>query len=121
MLLDRGADPNDRERVSIHPDVFATENTSTTLVVSAMNGLLEVVQLLLDRGADPNAKVIIKRPPDGPTVSATQIMWLLQCRCSGYHGEPILIAAAKVGHLEVVQLLLERGADPNAADRVSIQ
>ena len=69
-------------------------------------GKLEWVKAFLDRGIDPDIR--IRRPlRKAPNFESEGAMWINE---TGLH------AALRVGHREVVLLLLERGADANAPD-----
>lgn len=68
LLLDNGANPND------------------AIMMAAIFGRAEIVELLLSRGADVNKREELCGSP--------------------------LVMAASGGHVEVVRLLLDRGADP---------
>jgi ankyrin repeat protein len=92
LLLDKGADPNIRSR----------NRKQTPLMDAANNGSKEVALLLLNRGADPNAKDV-----DGSTVLLYAI-------------DPDTIlsedrTATVEEYTAIVQALLAKGADPNAA------
>src|SRR5437870_13850963 len=67
--------------------MFRRSDPNQALIKAAKSGDLVGLRNLLDAGADVNAR----------------------------RGEP-LIGAVLEGHTEIVQLLLERGADPNAKD-----
>lgn len=71
-----------------------SKDGETALHVSAIRGSLETVQALLDAGAYVDA-----RTPTGSTIHMTPSMWAV------YHA-----------HDEMVEMLLEAGADPTAAD-----
>ena len=80
VLLEHGADVN-----------FKNSTNETPLhLVSAIDGNMEVAQLLLERGADPH----------------------LRCK----FGRDSLYMALSKGCLGLAQLLLKHGADPNVCD-----
>src|SRR5207249_9712223 len=84
----------------------------------------DAIKLLLDRGADPNVT---------NTAGATALMWaipdLAKVRVLVEHGAnvnarsttlqrtPLLVAASYPGTVEILQLLLNKGADIHAKDR----
>ncbi|KAH8883052.1 hypothetical protein GQ53DRAFT_883522, partial [Thozetella sp. PMI_491] len=105
---------------------LSDEKLRHLLVFSAQKGSTEIAQLLLQQGADPNAqlesgetlgeytplaKVVMKGHPEILTT-------LLERGASlnvrfGQNLSPALSLACKMRHLEVVNRLLESGANPN--------
>jgi hypothetical protein len=93
--------------------------------LAAQHGHLEVVRLLLDKGANKEAANKVQCAPPSP-----QIAWVLE----GLHYSPThqslslqlqdgftpLHSAAQHGHLEVVRLLLDKGANKEAANKVGL-
>jgi ankyrin repeat protein len=67
------------------------------LTIAAKHGRLEIIRLLLDLGADVDERVLLEEL-EVPTVSWGMPLWY----------------AALAGDREITQVLLERGADPNA-------
>ena len=73
-----------------HADTEIQElEIGTPLYHAALNGHLELCQLLLEHGANPNTLFV---------------------------GHPILSESARAGNLEIVRVLIERGAELNATD-----
>lgn len=116
-LLDRGANVN------------ATSIDGTPILITAIEKWDKVGELLLDRGADPNSQSITGLPALAGAVSKRDVQWtkrLLKAgasaRCSEITGQPSLISVVQDSRMreelqeELVQLLLEGGADANAAD-----
>ncbi|XP_064107872.1 ankyrin-3-like isoform X2 [Macrobrachium nipponense] len=81
-LLENNANPN-----------VKSKKGATPILVAAQNGNTEIVRLLLERGADPNAKSEVRGRPR-----------------THYRFFPLYFAA-KWGHLDMVNLLLEAKAD----------
>ncbi len=97
-LLDGGADVN---------TVSAGDGTSP-LLMATINGQFDIAMLLLDRGADPN--LVAKVTGATPLWSAVNTQWQPRTRFP----QPQETEQQKATYLDVMQKLLEKGADPNA-------
>jgi ankyrin repeat protein len=95
-LLDAGADINQP----------SAGDKSTPLVMAILNGHFDAAKFLLDRGANPNAA-----NQDGlaPLYATIDAQW------APIAGGPVpLMAHEKTSYLELMKLLLDHGADPDA-------
>lgn len=95
-LLDEGANIN---------EVTQSEQ-STPLVLAIANGHLDLAKVLVDRGADVNKANVMGVTPLYATID---VQWVPH----EWSPEPI-VAQEKTSYLELMQLLLQHGADPNA-------
>ena len=93
LLLDAGADPN------------ASGAGHTALHIAATRGDVVLVRALLDHGADPNARLMkgtpTKRVRSGHALDQRLV------------GATPFVLAADSGQLEVMKLLVAKGADPS--------
>ena len=114
FLLDHGADVNK-----------AGNMETTALQAAAGGGHVPIVQLLLDSGANVNSQDRFKFTPLATAASAghTQVVKLLLARGADvaipdYWGtQPLWWAVRGNGNAEIVQMLLEHGADPGVKGR----
>lgn len=112
ILLDRGADPNARDRGW----------KATPVGRAAMSGHADCVQYLIDKGADPNA---VDRFGYTPLMRAAfsghaDCCWILleagaNPRPQNADGLDALMLAAGEGHADVVRLWLDRDLDTTHA------
>lgn len=87
-----------RELVHAQPDLLRQVSRNGGLLSIAVNhGHLGIVQLLLDLGADVDERILLEELEE-PTLSWGMPLWY----------------AALAGRLDITQLLLNRGTDPNA-------
>ncbi|MSR35994.1 MAG: ankyrin repeat domain-containing protein [Gemmatimonadetes bacterium] len=96
-LLDGGADLNQRS---------AADNT-TPLLVATINGQFDVAKLLVDRGADVAAQA---DNGEGVLFAVLNAQWTPKSR----HPEPADYMLQKTTYMELMQQLLDKGADPKA-------
>lgn len=110
-LLDEGADA-------------AMQNAagSSALTVAVMHGRVEVARLLIERGADLEREGHDRLDAAVNKRNLAMVELLLDAgvdvnAASGWELLTALHIAASGGHTEMVDLLLARGADPEARDR----
>jgi ankyrin repeat protein len=110
-------------RHGANPDALDADGTPV-LMAAALYAGPDCIKLLLDAGANPNA---------ANTVGATPLMWAVpdlvkvklllshgadvNARSTNLQRTPLLIAARYPGSVEVLRLLLDKGADLHAKDR----
>ncbi len=113
-LLDHGASPNLPNKGGWTPLYLATDNRNIENgdypVRKADMDHLAFIRLLLDNGADVNARV--KDSTETRTVFTNQ--WLDE------NGATPFLRAAQSGDLELMKLLLARGADPKIATALGV-
>ena len=98
-LLDRGADIDQ-----------VSGDGSSPLVIALLNGRFDLAMRLIERGANPN----IATTTDGisPLFAVLQTQWALKYTD---HPQPRAQDNEQTRHMEVLNALLEAGADPNVA------
>ena len=93
-------------------------NGVTALRMAATNHQIEIVKLLLEFGADTskvfnvpanNQRTISFRP----MIKSTEIIKIFLDKLDNVNAAPVLNGAIEASSLELVQLLIERGVDPN--------
>jgi uncharacterized protein len=97
-LLDAGADVNQT----------TTGDKSTALLIATINGNFDLARQLLDRGANPNLAQSVN--------GVTPLYAALGCQWSdkALYPQPRAFEQQKTSYLELMDALLEKGADPNA-------
>ena len=96
-LLDAGADLNQR----------AEGSGTTPLLMATINGHFDLAMKLLERGADPTMADSQNATPLYGTINT---QWIPKAR----HPQPADYLQQEVSHLELMQVLIDAGADVNA-------
>src|SRR4051812_32278650 len=96
-LIDAGADVNQR----------GSGDPVTPLLIATMNGHFDLAKLLLDKGADPNL---------AQANGATPLYAALNCQWSdkALYPQPRAYEQQHTSYLDLMKMLLDKGADPNA-------
>ncbi|HEY8555376.1 MAG TPA: ankyrin repeat domain-containing protein [Burkholderiales bacterium] len=114
LLVEHGASLNAR-----------AANGWTALTLAAARGFDGVVRLLLDRGADPNVRdvygwtALMRAADAGRAASVRALLGVPRTEVDARDesGHSALHHAAAQGYEDIVQLLIDAGADPAARDR----
>lgn len=112
LLLKAGADPNITKKTSSTPLLDAIELKS-----------LSMAELLLKNHADPNVGELGNKPLTWAIFGANYEMVALllsygaNVNCNDAINRPSLLYACSSDHLDIIKLLLDKGANPNLAEK----
>jgi uncharacterized protein len=95
-LLDAGADVNQQ----------AVGDNSTPLIIAAVNGHFDLAKALLEKGADPN---LMQHNGVTPLYATLNCQWAAKA----LYPQPRAYEQQRTSYLDLMQLLLDRGANPN--------
>jgi ankyrin repeat protein len=95
-LLEAGADLNQR----------AVDDNSTPLLIAAVNGNFDLAKMLLDKGADPS---LAQHNGVTPLYAALNCQWAAKA----LYPQPRAQEQQQASYLDLMQTLLDKGADPN--------
>ncbi len=108
VLLKAGADVNEAMAPKKRPSGKAPRRGTTPLILAVENGHFELAVTLLEAGADPNDQ------RSGFTALHT-LTWVRKPnRGDGDDGDPAPIGSGSLSSLQLVEKLVEHGADVNA-------
>ncbi len=93
------------------------ESGNTPLISSAMHGNIAVIELLLSLGANVEAKDMVCLGSSARKSIGRRFVKFPFCQ----FGNNALLKAARGGHSEIVELLVQAGANVNERDRVCFQ
>ncbi len=96
-LMDAGADVNQ----------VGAGDSITPLLIATMNGHFDLAKQLLDKGANPN---IAQNNGAAPLYAALNVQWAAKA----LYPQPRAYEQQHASYLDLMQVLLEKGADPNA-------
>jgi uncharacterized protein len=96
ILLDAGADINQR-----------TGDQTTPLLIAIVNGQFDVAQFLLERGADVT---LASENGATPLYAVLNVQWAPKA----LYPQPRAYLQQKIGYLDLMKLLVDKGADVNA-------
>jgi uncharacterized protein len=96
-LMDAGADVNQR----------GAGDPVTPLLIATMNGHFDLAKYLLDKGANPNLAQVNGA---APLYAALNVQWAAKA----LYPQPRAYEQQKTSYLDLMQALLDKGADPNA-------
>ena len=102
-LLKAGADVN---------GLSAGDKTSP-LLMAIINGHFDLAKILIDRGADPNA---LSTQGVSPLYAVLNVEWAPKA----LYPQPQAHKQQKLGYLELMQLLIDKGADVNARTKMKV-
>ncbi|XP_065565796.1 putative ankyrin repeat protein RF_0381 [Artemia franciscana] len=132
LLLKRGANPNCEECLHLAVEKGRADmcellidsgakldamnaNKDTPLLIAIRNNNLELVKLLLKRGANPNCGEYLHLNVKKGSADVCNLLIKsgAEIDATNVHGETPLGTAIKTSNLDLVKLLLKRGANPN--------
>ncbi len=97
MLLDSGVDVN----------LPSAGDKSTPMLVAIINGHYDLAMTFLKRGANPN---LMSDDGAAPLFATVNNEWALRT----WYPQPTAAAQQRASHLQLMEALLQSGADPNA-------
>ena len=97
VLVEAGADVNQ----------LTAGDESSPLLVAVINGNYDLARNLIDAGGDPN---LVSDDGAGPLFATLNIEWSLRT----WYPQPQAFRQQETSYLDLMELLLEAGAEPNA-------
>ncbi|MEC9015913.1 MAG: ankyrin repeat domain-containing protein, partial [Gemmatimonadota bacterium] len=87
-------------------DHVTAGDQSSPLLVAVINGNYDLARMLLESGADPN---ILSDDGAGPLFATLNIEWSLRT----WYPQPSMFRQQETSYLELAELLMKAGAEPN--------